>query len=114
MRTNTMSRITTDDPRPARGRQRQAELAAEMKQAVAVNSAAMIADLGRPVTKGDVFIAEAICSLHLRASRLRGAGRDDTALLRQAAELQQGSVFACRHPMAVPLAPEWPSTEPTI
>jgi hypothetical protein len=59
------------------------------------------------------FIAEAICSLHLRAARLRSTGRDDSAILRQAAELQQGSVFACRHPVAVPMPPIDPTTEPT-
>ena len=98
-----MSKITSDDPRPARGRQRQAQLAAEMKHAVTVNSAAMLSGLGRPHTVAEAFVAEAICAFYLRASRLRDAGRDDTAVLWQAAKLQQGSVFACRHPMALPL-----------
>jgi hypothetical protein len=57
------------------------------------------------------FVAEAICSLHLRAARLRSTGRDDSAILRQAAELQQGSVFACRHPAAVAMQPIDPTAE---
>ena len=43
-----MSRITSGDFRPAKGRARQAELGAEMQHAVAVNSAAMLEGLGRP------------------------------------------------------------------
>jgi hypothetical protein len=98
-----MSRITSGDSRPAKGRARQAELAEEMKHAVAVNSAAMLKGLGRPYSLAEQYVAEAISSLFLRAARLRAGGRDDTAVLRQAAELQQGSVFACRHPAAIPL-----------
>jgi hypothetical protein len=104
-----MSRITTDDPRPARGRQRQVELAAEMTHAVRVNSEAMLRGLGRPYSIGERFIAESISSLYLRAARLRDSGRDDGPVLRQAGELQQGSVFASRHPAAVPM----PLIEPT-
>jgi hypothetical protein len=80
-----------------------------MKTAVQTNSTAMLAGLGRPYSVAERFIAEAICSLHLRAARLRSTGRDDSAILRQAAELQQGSVFACRHPAAVPM----PLIDPT-
>jgi hypothetical protein len=97
-----MSRITSGDPRASRGRQRQAELAAEMKAAVSVNSAAMLAGLGRPHTVAEAFVAEAICSLFLKARRLRDSGRDEFAVLAEAARLQQGSVFACRHPSALP------------
>jgi hypothetical protein len=106
-----MSRITSGDSRQAKGRARQAELAAEMQRAVAVNSAAMLQGLGRPYSLAEHYLAEAISSLFLRASRLRAAGRDDTAVLRQAAELQQGSVFACRHPAAVPMPLIDPTTE---
>jgi len=98
-----MSRITSGDSRPAKGRARQAELGAEMQHAVAVNSAAMLKGLDRPYSVSERFVADAICSLHLRAARLRSTGRDDSAILRQAAELQQGSAFACRHPAAVPM-----------
>jgi hypothetical protein len=97
-----MSQITSDDPRPARGRQRQAELAAEMKRAVQVNSAAMLTGLGRPHTLAEAFVAEAICGLYLRARRLRDVGRDDAAVLSEAARLQQGSVFACPAGLALP------------
>jgi hypothetical protein len=89
-----MSKITSDDPRPARGRKRQAELAAEMKKAVEINSVIMLKALGRPYTIGEAFIAEAICSMYLKARRLREAGRDDLPALREATLLQQGSVFA--------------------
>jgi hypothetical protein len=101
-----MSKISGGDPRPARGRQRQAELAAEMKAAVAVNSASMLAGLGRPHTIAEAFVAEAICALFLRARRLRDAGRDDLEVLREAARLQQGSVFACLAGPPLPLIPE--------
>jgi hypothetical protein len=108
-----MSRITPGDSRPAKGRARQAELADEMTTAVQINSTAMLAGLGRSYTVAERFVAEAICSLHLRAARLRSTGRDDSAILRQAAELQQSSVFACRHPAAVALPLIDPTTEPT-
>jgi hypothetical protein len=104
-----MSKITSDDPRPARGRQRQAELGAEMKSAVAINSRVMLRGLNRPVSQSEIFLAEAISALFLRASRLRDGGRDDSEILLQAAKLQQGSVFACLNPSGVPLAPEWPA-----
>jgi hypothetical protein len=104
-----MSHITSDDPRPARGRQRQAELAAEMKKAVEVNSAAMLGGLGRPYTVAEAFVAEAICALFLKARRLRDSGRSDVAVLAEVLRLQQGSVFACRHPAAVSLPPIEPS-----
>jgi hypothetical protein len=97
-----MSKITSDDPRPARGRQRQTELAAEMSMAVQVNSAAMLAGLGRPHSVAEAFVAEAICALFLKARRLRDSGRSDVAVLTEAARLQQGSAFACRHPAAAP------------
>jgi hypothetical protein len=89
-----MSLITSGDPRPARGRKRQAELAAEMKKAVEINSAIMLNSLGRPYSIGEAFIAEAICSMYLRARRLRDAGRDDLPVLTEVARLQQGSAFA--------------------
>jgi hypothetical protein len=110
-----MSQITTGDPRAARGRQRQTELAAEMKQAVATNSAIMLRGLGRPHTLAEAFVAEAICALFLRARRLRDSGRDDVALLTEAARLQQGSVFAALAPWARPLPlidPPTPAASP--
>ena len=79
-----------------------------------VNSAALLQQSGDE-TGADLFrvhhklIAEAISALFLRARRTRDAGRDDTAILRQACELQQGSVFACRHPNARPMAPIEPA-----
>lgn len=104
-----MSRITPGDSRPAKGRARQAELADEMKTAVQINSTALLAGLDRPYTVAEKFVAEAIASLYLRAARLRDAGRSDVEVLREAAKLQQGSVFACRHPAAAPM----PTIEPT-
>lgn len=88
-----------------RGHQRMAELGAEMRTAVADNSAAMLKDLGHPVTVAERFVAEAICALYLRASRLRSIGRDDSTVLAQAAQLQQSSVFACR-PIQPAVEPE--------
>jgi hypothetical protein len=89
-----MSKITSGDPRPARGRQRQAELAAEMKISVQHNVAAMLAGLGREPTEVERMQAEMISSLFLRARRLRDNGRDDTKVLRQAAVMTRNSVFA--------------------
>ena len=95
-----MAKLTSDDPRQARGRERMKELADEMKRAIAVNSAIMIAGLNREATPTEVFTAEAICALFLRARRVRESGRDDSGLLRQAAELTNSSVFRPPHAAA--------------
>lgn len=98
-----MSKITSGDPRCSRGRKRQTELGLEMKETVALTSKAMLDGLGRPYSVGERFIAEAIAALYLRAARLRNAGRNDLELLREAATLQQGSIFASPAGRPMPL-----------
>ena len=47
-------------------------------------------------------MAEAICALYLRARRLRDSGRDDVAVLTEAARLQNSSVFRCPAALQLP------------
>jgi hypothetical protein len=76
-----------DDESRARGRNRQKQLAAEMKTAIAGNVAAILSSLGRQHTPLEKLQAEAYCSLLYRAARLRDQGRSDLEVLRAAAEM---------------------------
>jgi len=89
----------------ARGNARQVELREEMKEAVRVNGAAMIAGLGRPAAPDEVSLAELICAGLLRAARLRNSGRDDLAIMREVA-------LMLRDWRALPRGPV-PATEPS-
>jgi hypothetical protein len=84
-----------DDPKAAnaRGRARQAELAAQMKVDVASVVAAMVSGLGRAASALEELEAAAIASLFLRAARLRDNGRDDSKIIRQAALMARNSAF---------------------
>jgi hypothetical protein len=87
--------MSFEDPKAAnaRGRARQAELAAEMQNALKHNVPALLAVLGREPTELEKMQAEMLVSLFLRARRVRDAGRDDSPLLRQAADLMRDVPF---------------------
>ena len=81
----------------ARGRERMKQLADEMRAEIAVIADAMIHRLGRPATELEVLQCEAICSLFLKARRLRDQGKNDLEFLKEAAIMTSQSVF--RHPL---------------
>ena len=93
------------DPRAAAatGRHYQRKVGAELMEGVKINAAAMIAGLeqrlGRPASVYEQTAAAGICSLHVRAARMRALGKNDVELLKQAAEMERESIF--RHPAAV-------------
>src|SRR5260370_14196011 len=95
-----MAQFTSHDPRIKAGRARAKELAAEMKAAIQINVASLLTSLGRDPTELERMQAEMICSLFLRARRLRENGRNDLAVLRHAANLMRESAF--RSPATVP------------
>jgi hypothetical protein len=69
--------------RGARGRERMAQLSAEMKVAITANSAAMLKGLFRAPSLDEVALAELISSGLFRAARLRDRGRSDLEVLRE-------------------------------
>jgi hypothetical protein len=81
----------------ARGWARMREIAAEARAETAVLSAAMVRGLeakeGRPATELEKLQAEAICSLFLKARRLRDQGKDYVEYLREAAIMTSQSAF---------------------
>jgi hypothetical protein len=79
--------LTNEDR--ARGRARMQEIAAENKAIISGNVESTLALLGRPATALERMQAEALCSLLLRASRLRDQGRDDLEPLREAGALMR-------------------------
>jgi len=99
-----MSRIeNSDDPRPAKGRARQLELSREHVAAIKINSASMIAGLFRPAAVDEIALAESICSLLYKASKLRECGRSDLDHLREAGILLKDWRALARGP--APTAP---------
>ena len=84
-------------PKLLRGRARMQQLAAGMRHEIAVLSEAMVRGLeakeGRPATALERLQSEAICSLFLKARRLRDKGQDDIEHLREAALMTSQSPF---------------------
>jgi hypothetical protein len=94
-----MTKLTSNDPRVARGRARMKEIADEMRHEVAILSEAMCRGLGRPATELEKLQSEAISGLFLKARRLRDQGKNDIEYLREAAIMTSQSVF--RHPLDI-------------
>jgi hypothetical protein len=78
-----------DNESRARGRNRQKQLGAEMKAAIAANVEAVLASLGRPASGLERAQAETLCGIILQASRLRDRGRSDLEIMREAASLMK-------------------------
>jgi hypothetical protein len=79
--------------RGALGRNRMKQIADENKRAIQTNSESMINGLGRAATELERMTAEGICSLFLRAARLRDRGMDDSEILMKAALMTSQSCF---------------------
>jgi hypothetical protein len=78
---------TDASERGLRGQDRMRQIGAEMKAAVAVNSASMIKGLFREPTADEVALAELIASGLHRAAKLRERGRNDLDVLREVAAM---------------------------
>ena len=77
--------MSLDDKSRARGRARMKELAAEFKTEISVTVAIVLGTLGREPNELERLQAEALCSLFLRARKLRDNGKNDVEVLREAA-----------------------------